>query len=64
MRYRECTLRYSDSAGEYVLGRLADPEDLGGACVFLCAAASRYITGQTLIVDGGLTVGQIGKFVP
>jgi NAD(P)-dependent dehydrogenase (short-subunit alcohol dehydrogenase family) len=45
-----------------LLGRLAEPEDLGGACVFLCSEASRYITGQTLIVDGGLTVGQIGKF--
>lgn len=43
------------------LGRLAQPEDLGGSCVFLCSDASRYITGQTLVVDGGLTVGQIGK---
>jgi len=44
-----------------LLGRLAEPEDLGGSCVFLCSEAARYITGQTLIVDGGLTVGQIGR---
>lgn len=47
-----------------LLGRLATPEDLGGSCVFLCSDAARYITGQTLVVDGGLTVGQIGQFEP
>lgn len=45
-----------------LLGRLGLPEELGGTCVFLCSEASRYITGQTLVVDGGLTVGQIGTF--
>lgn len=57
-----------DLVGHYerkiLLGRLAEPEDLGGCCVFLCSEASRYITGQTIVVDGGLTVGQIGKLAP
>jgi NAD(P)-dependent dehydrogenase (short-subunit alcohol dehydrogenase family) len=57
-----------DLVGHYnrkiLLGRLAEPEDLSGSCVFLCSEAARYITGQTLVVDGGLTVGQIGKFAP
>lgn len=36
------------------LGRLGDPEtDIGPAVVFLCAEASRYITGHSLPVDGG-----------
>jgi 3-oxoacyl-[acyl-carrier protein] reductase len=29
------------------------PEDLVGACVFLASAESDFITGQTLVVDGG-----------
>jgi len=45
-----------------LLGRLGETQDLGGSCVFLCSEAARYITGQTLVVDGGLTVGQIGSF--
>jgi NAD(P)-dependent dehydrogenase (short-subunit alcohol dehydrogenase family) len=35
------------------LGRLGQPEDLGGAAVFLASDLSRYITGETLHVDGG-----------
>jgi 2-deoxy-D-gluconate 3-dehydrogenase len=34
-------------------GRWGDPEDLAGAAVFLASAASDYIHGQTLVVDGG-----------
>lgn len=35
------------------LGRLALPEDLTGAAVFLASPASDFVTGQTLFVDGG-----------
>lgn len=38
------------------LGRIGEPEDIAGAAVFLASAASRYVTGQTLIVDGGTTI--------
>jgi gluconate 5-dehydrogenase len=34
------------------------PNDLDGAIVFLASEASRYVTGQTLLVDGGISVGR------
>jgi NAD(P)-dependent dehydrogenase (short-subunit alcohol dehydrogenase family) len=37
------------------LGRNGELADLHGATVFLCSDASRYVTGQTLMVDGGYT---------
>ena len=44
-----------------LLQRLGNPEDVAGAAVFLCSAAAGYITGETLVIDGGLTTGQIGR---
>jgi len=37
------------------LGRMGQPEDLAGACYFLCSNEASWITGTTLIVDGGTT---------
>ncbi len=33
--------------------RVGDPEELGAACAFLCAASSGFIVGQNLLLDGG-----------
>lgn len=37
------------------MGRLGTPQDLVGAAVFLCSESARFVTGQTLYVDGGRT---------
>ncbi|HET9029636.1 MAG TPA: SDR family NAD(P)-dependent oxidoreductase [Candidatus Aquilonibacter sp.] len=36
------------------LGRAGRPEDVGGVVAFLCSDASAYVTGQTIVVDGGV----------
>ena len=39
------------------LGRLGTPEDIAHAVVFLASDESAWMTGQALVVDGGLTAG-------
>jgi NAD(P)-dependent dehydrogenase (short-subunit alcohol dehydrogenase family) len=38
------------------MGRLGVPDDIAGAAVFLASPAASWLTGQTLVVDGGSTV--------
>jgi NAD(P)-dependent dehydrogenase (short-subunit alcohol dehydrogenase family) len=41
----------------YPLGRLGVPADVAGAVAFLCSPDADWITGQTIVLDGGLTLG-------
>lgn len=38
------------------LARLGEPDDIAGAAVFLASDHSRFMTGQSLVVDGGATI--------
>jgi 3-oxoacyl-[acyl-carrier protein] reductase len=46
--------REEEAAASYPLARLGVPSDIGGAAAFLTSAQSDWITGQTLVVDGGI----------
>lgn len=37
------------------LGRMGAPDDIAGACLFLCSDEASWITAQTLVIDGGTT---------
>ena len=49
---------------ETLLGRIADPEDIAAAIVYLASPASAYITGKILEVDGGLDRPNLDLGIP
>lgn len=49
--FRDIYLKY----GRILLGRAGLPEDVAGPVAFLCSEDARYITGQILLVDGGVS---------
>ena len=49
--------REEEVAAAYPMKRLGVPEDVAGAVSFCSRADASWITGQTLVVDGGVTLG-------
>jgi len=48
--------REAEAAALYPLGRLGEPEDVAGPVAFLCSKDAAWITGQTIVIDGGVTL--------
>ncbi len=49
----------ADKAGEFIpMGRIGQPEEIADVALFLASNAARYMTGQVVVVDGGLLVGR------
>lgn len=53
--------RYDTAVRSYPLGRIGEPEDVSGIAVMLASRAGAWITGQTLVVDGG-SMAAIGRY--
>ncbi len=52
---------YAQAIESYPLGRIGEPIDIAGGAVFLAAKAGQFVTGQTLVRDGGVTISS-GKY--
>jgi len=48
---------FARSAASIPVGRIGNPEEIGAVIAFLCSAPASYLTGQSLLVDGGLVQG-------
>ncbi|WMI97604.1 SDR family oxidoreductase [Pseudomonas chlororaphis subsp. aurantiaca] len=53
---RKATTSIDEQISSYPLG-LGEPEDIANAAVFMLSGASRWITGTTLVLDGGVSIG-------
>jgi NAD(P)-dependent dehydrogenase (short-subunit alcohol dehydrogenase family) len=47
---------HDTAVSAYPLGRLGEPEDIAGTALLLASRAGNWITGQTIVVDGGVTI--------
>ncbi len=53
-------VRLRAAGAEVPIGRIAEPQEFAPMAAFLCGEPARYVTGQTISVDGGLTRGLWG----
>ncbi len=47
---------YARATQGYPLRRIGEPDEVAGAAIFLASSAGAFITGQTIVIDGGMTI--------
>jgi NAD(P)-dependent dehydrogenase (short-subunit alcohol dehydrogenase family) len=52
----ENPVTYERAVNAYPLRRIGEPDEIAGAAVFLASKAGSFVTGQTIVVDGGATI--------
>ena len=55
----EDPVRYKKTTRNAPLQRIGEPDEIAGAAVFLASAAGSFVTGHTLVIDGGITIGTV-----
>jgi NAD(P)-dependent dehydrogenase (short-subunit alcohol dehydrogenase family) len=55
----EDPVRYRKTVRDNPLQRIGEPDEVAGAAVFLASNAGSYVSGQTLLIDGGSTAGPV-----
>ncbi|HEV3088457.1 MAG TPA: SDR family oxidoreductase [Candidatus Elarobacter sp.] len=48
---------YGNAVKGYPLRRIGEPDEVAGAAIFLASRAGAFVTGQAIVVDGGMTIG-------
>jgi NAD(P)-dependent dehydrogenase (short-subunit alcohol dehydrogenase family) len=51
---------YQQTVKAYPLRRIGEPDEIAGAAVFLAGPSGSFMTGQTIVIDGGGVVGRGG----
>jgi 3-oxoacyl-[acyl-carrier protein] reductase len=52
---------YSGVVSNVAMGRCGQPSEVADTALWLLSARSSYVTGQTIVVDGGLMIGSFGR---
>lgn len=47
---------YERSVARYPLRRIGEPDEIAGTAIYLASAAGSFVTGQSIVVDGGVTI--------
>jgi NAD(P)-dependent dehydrogenase (short-subunit alcohol dehydrogenase family) len=51
---------YAKAVSGYPLRRIGEPDEVAGAAIFLASRAGAFVTGQVLVIDGGVTIAEGG----